>query len=193
MTDDIKALFVEYCADDMLGGTLQMEPMAELAYRRICDMIYSTDDNLIDDDDVLKYSTKTGSKWKAIKFALIEQYDKIYLENGYIRQKKCTEKLDKSWSKIAQSSHAGKMSAQKRKYLKSIERGSTDVEIPLTENTLFSSTDGQPTKDPKTQGLTPLPPDAVDNPDDMAENAVEKPPDGAAVCPFHAGFCRAAR
>lgn len=66
-----KVLFVEWCAADALGGTLQMDPLTELAYRRILDMIYATDDNLMDDDAVLQYSTKAGKKWKAIKLSLI--------------------------------------------------------------------------------------------------------------------------
>ena len=121
----VKVLFIEWGAHDALGGTLQMEPLAELAYRRIIDMIYATDDNLIDDDKVMAYSTKTGNKWKAIKKSLINDHHKIYIENGYIRNNKCAEKLEKSWKNIAQKTKAGKASAEARKLLKLKQRGLT--------------------------------------------------------------------
>lgn len=131
MSDDKKILFVEWCAQDALGGTLQMEPMTELAYRRIMDMIYASDDALIDDDVVLQYSTKTGAKWKAIKKQLIDIHKKIYVENGFIKNRKCTEKLEKSWANISQKSEAGKVSAEKRKALKNNKPVSTAVATPV--------------------------------------------------------------
>ncbi len=85
-----KVLFVEYCADDFLGGTVNMEPLTELVYRRICDMIYSTNDDLLDNES-LQYSTKSGTKWKKIRQELID-LNKIYIHNGRIRNKKCIEK-----------------------------------------------------------------------------------------------------
>lgn len=135
-------LFVEWCAKDALDGMNQMSPMTELAYRRIIDMIYATNDQLFDDDKVLQYSTKTGVKWKAIKKELLEIHRKIFVEDGKIRVKVCTEKLEKSRVKIAQSSNAGKSSAEKRKALKEKETGSTGVEIPFDENTSKTSTGG---------------------------------------------------
>lgn len=113
-----EVLFVEWCAKDALDGMSQMEPLTELAYRRIMDMIYATNDELLDDDKVLQYSTKTGSKWKAIKKSLIEVHKKIYVEGGKIRQKKCTEKLEKSRKNIAQKSEAAKAKHEKAKSLK---------------------------------------------------------------------------
>lgn len=117
MTDDAKVLFVEWCAADALGGTQNMEPLTELAYRRIIDMIYSSNDNLLDDDKVLQYSTKTGTKWKAIKQALIEVHQKIYIEDGKIRHRKCTEKLEKSRKNIEQKrvAQAAMIEARKAK------------------------------------------------------------------------------
>lgn len=132
----MKVLFVEYCAKDILDGTIQMEPITELVYRRIIDMIYSTNDNLLD-NDTLQYSTKAGSKWKKIKKELIEVHQKIYIEDGYIRNKKCTEKLAKSKKNIDQKSKAGEASASKRKSFKNNETPPTAVEtaVPTSEPT----------------------------------------------------------
>lgn len=121
-------LFVEYCAKDFLDGTLNMEPLTELAYRRICDMISATNDKLLDADN-LKFATKTGNKWKKIRQELID-LEKIYIENGYIRNKTCTEKLAKSRANIEQKRAAGKSSAEKRKSLENNETGSTAVVTP---------------------------------------------------------------
>lgn len=124
-----KVLFVEYCAKDYLDGTLNMEPLTELAYRRITDMITSTNDKLLD-NNTLKYSTKTGNKWKKIRQELIDM-GKIYIEGGYIRNKKCTEKLQKSRHQIEQKSIAGKASAEARKSLENNKTGSTAVATPV--------------------------------------------------------------
>ena len=126
----MKVLFVEYCAKDILDGTQNMDAITELAYRRIIDMIYSTNDQLIDDDKVLKYSTKTGGKWKSIKQSLIEVHGKIYIENGCIKNKKCTEKLQKSVKNIEQKAMAGRASSQSRKPLKNKETTPTAVPTP---------------------------------------------------------------
>lgn len=126
-----KVLFVEWCAKDALDGTLQMDPLAELAYRRIIDMIYASDDTLRDDDAMLQYATKTGAKWKAVKKKLVEDYKKISIENGYIKQSTCTEKLEKSRENIRQKSWAGKASAEARKSLKDIEPDPTAVPTPV--------------------------------------------------------------
>jgi len=122
-----KVLFVDWWADDVLGGTQNMDAMTELAYRRIIDLIYSTNDNLLD-NSAMQYSTKTGSKWKKIREELINVYGKITIENGYIRNRKCTEKIEKARKNIVQKSMAGRASADKRKSLKQKKTGSTAVE-----------------------------------------------------------------
>lgn len=126
-----KVLFVEHCADDFLGGTANMDAMTELAYRRICDLIYSTNDNLLDNDS-LQYATKAGAKWKKIRQELIEVYGKIYIENGFIRQKTCQEKLEKARRNIEQKSIAGQASAYNRKPLKHNKTRSTAVDTAVS-------------------------------------------------------------
>lgn len=125
--DDLNVLFVEYCAKDFIDGVQQLDPFTELAYRRICDLIYVTNGKLIDDDKVLFYSTKMGPKWKGIKHDLIHIHKKIYVENGYIQNATCTEKLEKSRKNIRQKAEAGNASAEKRKSLKNNKTGSTGV------------------------------------------------------------------
>lgn len=151
-----KVLFVEWCAKDALDGTQQMDPMTELAYRRVLDMIYATNDDLLDDDKVLQYSTKTGPKWRAIKKALIEVHKKIYVENGKIRNAVCTKKLEKSRANIEQKSIAGKSSAEARKALKDNETGSTAVETSVAT----AEPTGVPTNQEPNNQLkeSPLPP-----------------------------------
>lgn len=125
-----KILFVQYCAKDFLDGTLNMDALTELAYRRICDMIYSSNDELLDNDS-LQYATKTGSKWKAIRKELIEVHKKLYVENGFLRNVKCTKEIEKSRKNIEQKSEAGQASADKRKSLKDIETTPTAVSTPV--------------------------------------------------------------
>lgn len=132
----MKVLFVEYCAKDILDGTIQMDPLTELVYRRLLDMIYSTNDQLLD-NDALQYATKAGSKWKKIRSELIEVHGKIYIEDGYIRNVKCSEKLAKSRKNIEQKSAAGKASSEARKSLENNKTTSTAVETaePTSEVT----------------------------------------------------------
>lgn len=127
-------IFVSWCAKDALDGTLQMDPLSELVYRRIIDMIYASGDQLRDDDDMLQYATKAGTKWRSIKKKLVEVYGKICLENGFVRVRKCTEMLGKTNEIIAKNSKAGKASAEKRKSMKENDTSSTPVEITLEKN-----------------------------------------------------------
>jgi uncharacterized protein YdaU (DUF1376 family) len=161
-----KVLFVEWCADDVLGGTANMDPVTELAYRRIIDLIYSTEDRLLDNDS-LQYATKAGQRWKKIRRDLIEVHKKITIENGFIRQEKCTEKIEKSRKNIEQKAEAGKASAEARKSLKDNNAGSTAVGTDVGTADIT----GVPTnQEPNNQGrkedkpLTPFtPPPPVDD------------------------------
>lgn len=127
MAGSIKnGLFVEYCAKDFLDGTHTLDAWEELAYRRIVDMIYDTNDKLADDDRKLAWMTKTGSRWKRIKPALIEA-GKIEVLDGRITNPRCRSELEKSARKIAQKSAAGTASAEARKTLKDNETSSTAV------------------------------------------------------------------
>jgi uncharacterized protein YdaU (DUF1376 family) len=88
-------LFVFYCAKDFLDGTALLKPMEELAYRRICDLIYASNDEVEDDDEVLAVATKTGAEWPAIKQALVRKH-KIIVEGGRVRNLRCVEELERA-------------------------------------------------------------------------------------------------
>jgi len=119
-------LFVDYCAKDFLDGTLNLDPWEELAYRRVVDMIYATNDRLPDDDKKLAWSTKAGSRWTKIKAVLIAA-GKIEVIDGRISNRRCRAELEKSARKISQRSDAGKASAVSRNHLNNNESQSTDV------------------------------------------------------------------
>lgn len=132
MSKTPKPVFIQWCASDALNGMLQLEPLEELAYRRIIDLIYVSNNSLEDNDRQLSYLTKTFKKWPSIKSRLIK-LNKISIENGYIWNEKCSESLQKVDGFILQKSDAGKASA-KAKALKLQQTGATDVDIPLRKN-----------------------------------------------------------
>ena len=146
----VEAIHVDWEPKAAIEGMMQLSPMAELAYRRILDMIYITGDKLIDDDKKLAWSTKAGRHWKAAKEELLGGDEpKIYIENGLIRNRKCTKKLHEIERFIAQKSEAGKASAKKRKSLKDKETASTGVAPPVeTETPTEPPTAEQPTYQP---------------------------------------------
>lgn len=137
-------LFVEYCAKDFLDGTQILGPWEELAYRRICDFIYATNDSLPDNDRKLAWMTKTGNRWKRIKETLLEA-GKIRIENGLITNTRCQKTLEKSARNIAQKSIAGKSSFASGKSLKNLERARTAVvQAVATAATTARTTNQEP-------------------------------------------------
>ena len=125
-----KPIYIDWLAKDALDGMNQLQPLEELAYRRIIDMIYATDDDLLDDDESLKWATKTGAKWPKIKQRLLDM-NKIEVVSGRISNEHCREKLAAAHARIAASSKAGKASAAKRKSKKSKKTYSTPVITPV--------------------------------------------------------------
>lgn len=115
---------------DALDGMQALKPLEELAYRRIIDLIYVTDNNLDDDDERMGWMTKTGKKWKIIKQELI-RLGKIEASGGKITNPKCSHTLEETHQFIAQKSQAGVASAEKRKSMKSNDTTPTDVDQPL--------------------------------------------------------------
>lgn len=108
MTDS-RPIFIEWCAKDALDGMMTLSPMEELAYRRVLDLIYATDDNLPDDDKKLGWMTKVGYRqWQSIKKTLTNDGKIELTEDGRISNKKCREKLQKAHHIIEQKVSAGK-------------------------------------------------------------------------------------
>lgn len=137
-------LFVDYCAKDFLDATLHLDPWEELAYRRVVDMIYATNDALADDDKKLAWATKAGSRWPKIKASLVAA-GKLELIDGRITNARCRRELEKTARKISQRSAAGTASAGARNALKSNHSLATDVateqatKSQLTTNLPFTS------------------------------------------------------
>lgn len=110
-------LFVGWCPKDALDGMQALDIYEELGYRRIIDFIYNTNDRLLDDDKRMVRLTKLGKRWPRVKAALIN-LGKIYIQDGYIRNKRCSQVLCKIDIKRAQQSEAGKKGMRKRYLLK---------------------------------------------------------------------------
>ena len=89
-----KMNFVYYCADDMLNGTMTLSIEEELAYRRIVDLIYSTG-NQLEDNNRMGWMTKLGDQWEQTRNKLVEK-KKIIIEKGYIKVERCTGEINKA-------------------------------------------------------------------------------------------------
>jgi uncharacterized protein YdaU (DUF1376 family) len=160
-----KPRYIDWCAKNALDGVMNLSPIEELAYRRIMDMIYATDDDLEDNDEVLKWSTKAGSKWPKVKKRLLE-LRKIEVVDGRITNAVCREKLEESWARIAQSSHAGKISAEKRKQQKTLNTASTGVGTGVGAGVSTGEHTEEPTNHQSSRldlKQSSLPPYSVDN------------------------------
>lgn len=125
-----KPIYISWCAREALDGMQQLNPVEELAYRRILDLIYSSGDFLLDDDSVLAWATKAEKKWPKVKEKLL-LLGKIEQIDGRISQKKCREKIAEAMKLINQRKIAGEASAESRKALKNNNRGSTAVDSSL--------------------------------------------------------------
>lgn len=156
-----KPLYIDWYPQAALDGMNQLSALEELAYRRILDMIFVTDDNLIDDDKVLSWSTKTGKAWKKVKAKLIA-LGKIEVKEGKIRNRKAGLSLSQSRHRIEQKSVAGKASATARhggdKPRKNKDTGSTavntDVGSPVTMDVQTPDTTAAPTAEPTNYQLS---------------------------------------
>jgi uncharacterized protein YdaU (DUF1376 family) len=144
-------LFVRYCAKDFLDGTQALGPFEELAYRRICDLIYASGNDLRDDDRTLAWMTKTGTRWPRIKATLLD-LGKIAVEDGRIVNARCTAELEKILEKIEQRSEAGKASVAARKTLKDNKTTPTSVDPPVPTGAQRNETLNHLTTEPRTQG-----------------------------------------
>lgn len=141
-------IFVDWEPKAALDGMIQLDLYEELAYRRIIDLIYTTGNNLIDDDKKMGWMTKVGKRWLKIKPVLLAD-GKIYIEGGRIRNKKCDFKCEQIEQKKSQCSGAGKLGAESRKALKDKETPPTPVDKSLPKTPPIPSTEaptgGQPT------------------------------------------------
>lgn len=162
MTKPIKPFYVNWNARDALDGMMNLSETEELAYRRLLDMIYASNDELEDNDESLKWSTKAGSRWPKVKKRLLE-LGKIEVIDGRITNPVCRERLAESRGRIAQAIDAGNASAESRKQLKLLEATPTGVATAVATGVTTGVPTGEATKhqtsirkeDLKTSPLTP--------------------------------------
>lgn len=161
-----KAISIDWNPKDAIDGMMQLDALEELAYRRIIDFIYITEDKLLNDDKQLAWMTKTGRSWKAIKKKLID-LGKIEVVDNYISNAKCRVTLHKIVHRIEQKSIAGNASVEARKQLELHDTGSTAVATErITEPPTEGQREGQPTSNQQVSNYInpPLPPlQSVDN------------------------------
>lgn len=192
---------IDYSASDFLGGTILLDAWEELAFRRICDLVYVTRDNLADNNKMGQL-TKTGRRWSKIRARLIE-LEKIEIVDGRISQLRCRKELEAANLRIETASKAGKVSAEKRKSGISASitrRDVVDVEgdkcpqndtipvsgissKPLEDNNTASTGVGSPvgTQDPTQDPTTHQPPTTIEKNPPVPDGTA--PPQGAAGQP----------
>lgn len=90
---DKKMIFVSYFPDDMLNGCMTLSSNAELAFRRIVDLIYTNDDKLYDDAVIWELITRGfNQEIDKVKSELIKK-GKIYIEDELIKNKRCSKEI----------------------------------------------------------------------------------------------------
>ena len=88
-----KMIFINYCPDDQLSGCMILSYKAELTYRRLQDLIYTNDDLLFDDPIIWELATRGFCEdLPEVKSELIKK-GKIRIEDGKIRNKRCSEEI----------------------------------------------------------------------------------------------------
>lgn len=143
-----KLLVIPWCPKDALDGMQLLDPLAELVYRRILDLIYIHENKLPDDPEVLAWATKAGDKWPEIRDRLIAM-KKIYAKDGLIRNEKCDEIYTKIRRKMAQKRAAGRASAEARKS----QKNNNDLTVVATGDATTGPTD-HPTEGQRPANLT---------------------------------------
>jgi len=103
-----KMIFINYCPDDQLSGCMILSYKAELAYRRIQDLIYTNDNLLFDDPISWDLATRGFSEDQdQVKDELIKKR-KISIEDGQIKNKRCSEEIQAAKDRHSKSIKAAK-------------------------------------------------------------------------------------
>jgi len=117
--------WVKYSAADFLDGVRILSIEEELAYRRICDFIYSIGGPLspaMFPDSKLARMTKTGRRWKKIKAALLSDKGKLFLtEDGSLMNPRCERELHAISDLANKNRLAGRASAATGKSLENLK------------------------------------------------------------------------
>ena len=103
-----KMIFINYCPDDQLSGCMILSYKAELTYRRLQDLIYTNDDLLFDDPIIWELATRGFCEdLPEVKSELIKK-GKIRIEDGKIRNKRCSEEIQAAKDRHSKSTKAAK-------------------------------------------------------------------------------------
>lgn len=94
-----KMIFINYCPDDQWTGCSVLSAHAELAYRRIQDLIYINNDKLLDEEVTWEQIARGFvPEVDKIKQELLKK-EKITISDDYIRNKRCTFEIEKAKSR----------------------------------------------------------------------------------------------
>lgn len=107
-------LYVDWCPKDVIDGCMLLDALEELAYRRVIDFIYLTNDCLPDDDRKLAAMTKAGNRWKRIKASLVAA-GKLQVVDGRLTNEKCQKTLEKVWARSERQSAKSLLGVEARK------------------------------------------------------------------------------
>lgn len=120
--------------DAALSGMMGLSLEERGAYNTVLDLIYTRDGNLPDDDRFVSGWLGVDVRvWRRIKNRLLD-LDKLYLEAGFLRNRRADVEVDAALSRVGSARDAGKASAiskqrkSKAKTPKNNDIASTDVE-----------------------------------------------------------------
>ena len=131
-------IFIQYCPDDMLNGCRLLSGPAELVYRRICDYIYTSNNNLYDEDTTWNVLVEKFN-WdpQQIKDELIRK-NKIYIDDNIIKNGGCDKAIDKALHNHETAILKGKKGAEAKRSSASSSAKAEDEQTinykPLTIN-----------------------------------------------------------
>ena len=161
-----KMIFINYCPDDQWTGCSILNAHAELAYRRIQDLIYINDDKLLDEDVTWEQITRGFvSEAEKIKQELLKK-EKITISDDYIRNKRCTLEIEKAKSR---HDNAKKGAESRWAY------ASHDASHMLTTNQEPLTTNHKLIKEPTATRGARLPADWKPNAELVAWSKAERP------------------
>jgi uncharacterized protein YdaU (DUF1376 family) len=107
MSQRDKPLWVAWWPKDAIDGMAALSVIEECAYRRILDFIFSTGDQLLDDDRALAWMTKAGRAWPRVKQRLLD-LGKIEVVEGRITNERARAACIESASFTAQKVEAAR-------------------------------------------------------------------------------------
>ena len=114
MSEDKKMIFIKWFPDDVLNGTSMLTWQSELTYYRLINHIYTSNDNLFDDEITWQVLTaKFNGNSAPIKDELLKK-NKIYIQDGKIKNKGCDKWLKEAKDNFETNSERGKRGAEVR-------------------------------------------------------------------------------